>query len=97
MTGPLLILGVASIYFGYIFKDMFIGLGSSFFASSITVLPQHITLIHAELLSPLTKFIPVIFSLTGAFIALIGYSFFPSLLLNLKLNLRQVYIFLNNK
>jgi NADH-ubiquinone oxidoreductase chain 5 len=38
---PLLILGLGSIFFGYITRDMIIGLGTSYFGNSIFVLPKN--------------------------------------------------------
>jgi len=91
MSVPLFILAIGSIFVGYIGKDMFIGPGSSFFAHSILVKPEHITLINAEFLSPLIKFIPVIASIFGAFISIIIYS------KSRDINLKNFYIFLSNK
>ena len=88
---PLFILSIGSIFLGYIAKDMFIGPGSSFFAHSIFVNSNHITLINAEFLSPLIKFIPVIASIFGAFISIIIYS------KSRDINNRSIYIFLSNK
>jgi len=41
MTLPLFLLSIGSIFFGYIFKDAFIGMGSSFLDSSIFILPSY--------------------------------------------------------
>jgi hypothetical protein len=70
---------------------MFIGPGSSFFTHSIFVNSNHITLINAEFLSPLIKFIPVIASIFGALISIIIYS------KSRDINNRSIYIFLSNK
>lgn len=45
---PLIILTILSISVGYIFKDLFIGLGSDFWGSAIFVLPGNYTLTDAE-------------------------------------------------
>jgi len=70
---PLIILGFGSIFVGYIMKDVVIGMGSTGLGNSVFVLPEHVTLINAEFLSPLTKFIPVILSTTGALLAVVVY------------------------
>jgi len=70
---PLIILGFGSIFVGYIMKDLVIGMGSTGLGDSIFVLPHHVTLINAEFLSPLTKFIPVILSTLGAISAIVIY------------------------
>jgi NADH-ubiquinone oxidoreductase chain 5 len=38
---PLTVLALASIYFGYFFKDMMIGMGTDFWRSSLYVAPEH--------------------------------------------------------
>jgi NADH-ubiquinone oxidoreductase chain 5 len=38
---PLLILGLGSIFIGYLTKDIFIGYGSDFWGSSILILPYN--------------------------------------------------------
>jgi NADH:ubiquinone oxidoreductase subunit 5 (subunit L)/multisubunit Na+/H+ antiporter MnhA subunit len=55
ITLPLGILAVGSIIVGYLFKDLIIGVGTSFYGQAIEVLPQHVTLISAEFLSPIIK------------------------------------------
>ena len=75
MSLPLGILAIGSIFIGYLFKDAFIGLGSSFF-SNATLTKVADSAIEAEFaLSPLVKGIPFIFSMCGAICALIIYSF----------------------
>jgi NADH-ubiquinone oxidoreductase chain 5 len=91
MSLPLFILAIGSIFIGYLAKDLFIGPGSSFFTHSIFVLPQHVTLISAEFLSPLIKQIPVISSLFGATLAIFIYS------KSRNIKHRDLYIFLSNK
>jgi len=97
MSIPLIILTLGSLFVAYIFKDMIIGVGTSFFASSIFVLPQHISIIEAEFLPPFIKFIPVLLSLFGAILAMVLYTSFTNELTSLKLKLKDVYIFLSNK
>ena len=91
MSLPLFLLAIGSIFIGYLGKDAFIGIGSSFFTHSIFVLPSHITLINAEFLSPFTKLIPVISSILGALLAILFYSESRSLFF------KKIYIFLSNK
>jgi NADH:ubiquinone oxidoreductase subunit 5 (subunit L)/multisubunit Na+/H+ antiporter MnhA subunit len=58
---PLLILALFSIFFGFVFSDLFVGMGSDFFKNSIFIHPKNISLIEAEfslqssLSSPLTQ------------------------------------------
>jgi NADH-ubiquinone oxidoreductase chain 5 len=45
---PLLILAIFSIFFGFVFSDLFVGIGSDFFKNSIFMHPKNISLIEAE-------------------------------------------------
>jgi NADH-ubiquinone oxidoreductase chain 5 len=70
MAIPLIILAFGSIFVGYLAKDMMIGLGTSFWANSIFILPHNELLCESEFTTPtLIKLIPLIFSACGAFIA----------------------------
>lgn len=99
MSLPLFLLSIGSIFVGYIFKDMFIGMGSSFFGGSISVLPEHLSVIDAEFLPAEIKIIPVIFSIFGALLATYLYSFKGRTLIQLKYTSigKKVYTFINNK
>jgi len=99
MTIPLIILAIGSIVVGYLFKDLIIGIGTSFFDQSIVVLPKHISLINAEHMPIFVKWLPVILSILGALTAGIIYTS-HSLQLSLvqfKLNNSKLYTFLSNK
>lgn len=70
---PLAILAILSIYWGYLAKDLFVGLGSAF-------LPFQKLDIDAELLPLTWKLTPLIFSFSGFFFSyLIYFYFFPIL------------------
>ena len=45
---PLLLLALLSIFFGFVFSDLFVGIGSDFFQNSIFMHPKNISLIEAE-------------------------------------------------
>ena len=97
---PLLILGLGSIFFGYITRDMMIGLGSSFFGNAIFVLPSHAGYaIDSEFIAPIIKWIPVIFSILGGIVAIVLYVNFGHIVSPYKMtDIRvKVYTFLSNK
>lgn len=71
MLFPLLILGIASIFVGYLLKDMMIGLGTNFWGNSLFVHPYHYAAIDAEFLPSSIKNIPVKYSIVGGFFAFI--------------------------
>ena len=97
---PLFILALFSIFFGYIFSDLFVGLGSDFFANSLFTHPNKISIIEAEFsLNPIIKLLPAFLSLIGASIAIFMYHLQPLFLINLSNTVlgRKIYSFLNGK
>lgn len=97
MSLPLFILSIGSIFIGFLFKDMFIGMGSTFFGNSIFVL--NVNLIEAEFLDPIIKFTPVIFSISAALLSIYIYHVSSAGILafkTTKLGMR-LYTFFNSK
>ena len=92
---PLVILALFSIYFGYLTKDIFIGLGSGFFTdNSIFIHPMHEILIDTEFAVPsLFKLLPLIFTVLFSALAIIYPEFIPSAISNWKLSSLGYYIF----
>ena len=86
MSLPLIILAIFSIFFGYITKDIFIGLGSDFFVdNSLFIHPMHEIMIDTEFAVPvLYKLLPLIFTISLSVIAIIMSEFLPKLLINFK-------------
>ena len=95
MSFPLIILAIFSIFFGYISKDIFIGLGSGFFAdNSIFIHPLREILLNTEFAVPtLFKLLPLFFTLSLSAIAIILSEFMPKVLINFKLNKMGYNIF----
>jgi NADH-ubiquinone oxidoreductase chain 5 len=83
---PLVILAIFSIFFGYITKDIFIGLGSSFFIdNSIFIHPVHEIMLDTEFAVPvLFKLLPLIYTITFSIFAIIFSEFLPESLINFK-------------
>lgn len=92
---PLVVLAIFSIYFGFITKDIFIGLGSGFFVdNSIFIHPVHEILIDTEFGVPtLFKLIPFIFTISFSALAIIYPEFMPNLVSNFKLSNLGYYIY----
>ena len=65
MSFPLIILGIGSLFVGYVAKDLFIGLGTDFWGTSILVLPNHSNFIEAEWLPTSVKWLPFTLSTLG--------------------------------
>jgi NADH-ubiquinone oxidoreductase chain 5 len=97
---PLLILALFSIFFGYIFSELFVGVGSDFFGNSLFIHPNNISIIEAEFsINPIIKLFPAIFSLTGAASAIFIYHKSPQIIINLTETTigQKLYGFLNGK
>ena len=63
---PLIVLSLMSIFFGYIGKDAYVGMGSDFFGSALFTHPNNVYLVEAEFNLPvLIKWLPAIFTLIG--------------------------------
>jgi NADH-ubiquinone oxidoreductase chain 5 len=85
MSLPLIILAIFSIFFGYIAKDIFIGLGSSFFMdNSVFIHPNHEIMLDTEFAVPtLFKLIPLILTVSLSILFLI-ISEYTYLMINFK-------------
>jgi len=86
MSLPLMILAIFSIFFGYITKDIFIGLGSGFFAdNSIFIHPTHEIMLDTEFAVPtLFKLLPLVFTISLSVIAIIYSEFSPKSIIRFK-------------
>ena len=101
MSIPLMILAIFSIFFGYITKDMFIGLGSSFFSdNSLFIHPMHEIMLDTEFAVPtLFKILPLIFTISLSLIAVFFFEFIPKTLVYFKLSRigYNIYGFFNQR
>jgi NADH-ubiquinone oxidoreductase chain 5 len=73
MSLPLIVLAIFSIFFGYITKDIFIGLGSGFFEdNSVFIHPINEIMLNTEFAVPtFFKLLPLFFTISLSIIALI--------------------------
>ena len=99
ITLPLIILAIFSILFGYMSKDMYIGLGSDFFIdNSLFIHPYHEIMMDTEFAIPvLFKLLSLIFNIILSISFIIIMEFFPTILINKKLTklCYSVYSFIN--
>jgi NADH-ubiquinone oxidoreductase chain 5 len=86
MCLPLIILAVFSIFFGYITKDIFIGLASGFFAdNSLFIHPSHEIMLNTEFAVPtLFKLLPLFLTITLSVLFLVTTEYIPKLLISFK-------------
>jgi NADH-ubiquinone oxidoreductase chain 5 len=86
MSIPLIILAVFSIFFGYITKDLFIGLGTGFFVDNgIFIHPSHEIMLETEFAVPiLFKLLPLFFTILLSILSIVYSEFLPKLLISFK-------------
>jgi len=86
LTTPLIILSIFSIFFGYLTKDIFIGLGTGFFVdNSLFIHPSHEIMLDTEFAVPtLFKLLPFVFTVSLSVISVLLSEFLPKLLINFK-------------
>jgi NADH-ubiquinone oxidoreductase chain 5 len=103
MVIPLLILGLGSIFWGFISKDLVIGFGSPIFSTSIQTSTYQLIQIDSEFLPASIKLIPLILTLIGICLSflLINCSFLSStrFIYEFKMSksYRTLYTFLSKK
>ena len=87
MSFPLIILAVFSIFFGYITKDIFIGLGSGFFSdNALFIHPSHEIMLDTEFGVPtLFKLLSLVFTILLSVISIILSENVPGVLSKFKL------------
>jgi NADH-ubiquinone oxidoreductase chain 5 len=76
MGFPLFFLSAGSIFFGFFFKDAFIGIGSVFWGNSIFILADNQSGFDLEFTPFFLKNLPLFFSIIGILLALWLNSFF---------------------
>jgi NADH-ubiquinone oxidoreductase chain 5 len=88
MSTPLIILGVLSIFFGYLTKDIFIGLGSSFFIdNSLYIHPSHEIMLDTEFGVPtILKLLPLILTISLGILSVVVSEFLTKPLITFKLS-----------
>lgn len=92
-------LAIPSIFIGYCIKDMFVGVGSSFFGTAIFVSLTNVSTFDGEFIDVLYKTLPVSLSVLGFFSSYALYHFGSRLLFRIKMSTigKKVYYFLNRK
>jgi len=94
MLIPLIILSFASIFIGYIMKDLFLGLGVDTWNGSLFQLPNNCYYIEAEFLPFYIKLIPFIMTVLGIFFAIMIYSVYEKKFVTLIFYKKVYYFYL---
>ena len=86
MSFPLIVLAVFSIFFGYVTKDIFIGLASPFFAdNSLFIHPMHEIMLETEFAVPtLFKLLPLFLTILLSVFSLMLFEYLPKTLFYFK-------------
>jgi len=97
MWFPLLVLGFGSIFFGFLTRDLFMGLGSTFLGNAVFVIKAGVIMDSEFGVPVFIKWVPVLLSIAGGFagILLLGSNLIPMAKSNLLSS--KVYAFLINK
>lgn len=94
----LVVLSLGSIYAGWLFRPMFIGLGTDFWNNSIFMSPLNVCMVEAEFLPQHIKLLPLILTLVGAIIAYILTTLWVKRAYNLVLNyFKLLFVFLSQR
>jgi proton-translocating NADH-quinone oxidoreductase chain L len=101
MVFPLIILGLGAIFYGFLSRDLVIGLGSLFF-NNVHTNYYNFNLVDSEFLAAWIKNIPFVFTVLGALFSLLLINCFnvnKSYVMDLKLQPipKALYVFLNKK
>ena len=88
MSIPLIILAVFSIFFGFLTKDIFIGMGSSFFSdNALFIHPYNEILLDTEFAVPTAfKLMPLLFTISFTVLSVLYTEFFPRSVVSFKLS-----------
>jgi len=98
---PLIILAIFSIFFGYIAKNIYVGLGSSFFKdNSIFIHPSHEIIIDTEFsVSTFYKLLPFICTIFFSILAVFISELSPLILMDFKYSILgyNLFVFFNQR
>ena len=97
MLIPMIILSFASIFLGYITRDIYLGFGSPF--NSIFIHPNNLSIIDTELsINIVYKLLPLILTILGTIVILVLYEFYYKFILVYNNNtLLSIYNYCNDK
>jgi NADH-ubiquinone oxidoreductase chain 5 len=86
MSIPLIILAIFAIFFGFITKDLFIGLGTGFFVDNgIFIHPTHEIMLETEFAVPtIFKLLPLFFTVLLSILSIVYSEFLPRILMFFK-------------
>jgi len=96
MSVPLCILAFGSLFGGFLGKEAFIGLGSSFWNGAIVILPEHTLHLEAEYIPQWIKMLPLVSGLLGLIVSFCVQKF-SHFFYGVTLQTSWLYLFLNRR
>jgi NADH-ubiquinone oxidoreductase chain 5 len=93
---PIFLLSAFSIFSGYMFKDLFVGLGTTFWNNSLYVSTKSKFAPEVEFLPFIIKSTPIVFSFFGTFLVFYLHQFPPLNFFKSKIYY-DLYLFLNSR
>jgi NADH-ubiquinone oxidoreductase chain 5 len=101
MIFPLILLGLGAIFYGFLSRDLIIGLGSLYFNQTYTNF-YNFNMLDSEFLPAIIKNIPLFFTISGSVLSLVlinCYSVNKNYIYSCKMTkqFRFIYTFLNKK
>ncbi|KCV67179.1 NADH-ubiquinone oxidoreductase chain 5 (mitochondrion) [Fonticula alba] len=97
MLIPLFILGIGSIYSGFITKEIFLGWGSTFWNNSIFIHPENYIIIDTLFLPDYMKLIPVFASFIGIYLFINIQILYTTPFIKSNKLMKEIHKFLSNK
>lgn len=94
---PLIILGICTIFVGFICKDMFIGLGSNFWQFTFNLNFMNLYILESEFISVFIKLIPFIFTILVILLTIPLYLVYYNFKYRSKIKNIHLYSFFNKK
>lgn len=91
-------LRILSIFFGYLGRDLFVGIASDFLGESLFQIPNNIYTIEAEFgVNQFIKLLPIIGTIMITFGCFYLYNIIPGFTTKIQMNFKKIYIFLNGQ
>ena len=97
---PLFLLSILSVVFGFLAKDLWLGMGTDYLTSVLPQSPLHVALVEAEFALPsIVKLMPLLVTLTGAAVAVLLFNSTAGMDVNGGVNSlsRSLFAFINGQ
>lgn len=91
-------LRILAIFFGYVGRDLFVGMARDFLGEALFQIPRNIHTIEAEFqVNQFIKLLPIIGTIAMTFICFYLYNIIPGYTKEIQMNFKKIYVFLNGQ